>query len=606
MFPTSRSQLTPPFAPMTDAGQSVVASVSRLIWASPDRNEFPVIVQIDTADADVALLEAHLSAHEITWRHSESNIHALPTQRLLATDLIDFLDSKSVAYTMDYSRFIVHPATVKITGLREVTSDDLKKTLKASTPHGSILEVKSGPPDSALVTFANFVDADFMLLPDFSLPQQEDANVSRISHPQVSPRILLSPSDAVVYDSIVVENLDTVLGPLASVELVADVVSKFALFGEVDAVFCPFLALSSQDLRLAWATFVGFSPSQSTSTDVLRCLYFLNNLSLAELQAFSGHDIYDLQKDLGRPDMPPVADMAPRLKLSIAQRKHNHYLYDHNECSFVGLDSSKKFIMSRALSSDQFEAKIVRRFLRLSNYQETNVYVNHFPILFENNDKLWQEFWDQFGIGGIKSAKIIKPQFYSKKPDDALGKIGFVFYQDIKMALRAIILTNNRTATHGGTLVPIQASFALQKSSLSLLNQKPPKMMHANSGAPANGPPYYGHDGGPKRKTSLPPGDFRLYAQDDATLASPPPYMMSGDLHFVFNPYFVPMPTFSPPGGAPDGNRISLPHAANQDAGGHPSSYPGYFYPYYPFPVPPMPIVVAPPFSPDQQNPSSE
>lgn len=591
---------------MKDPGQSMVASVSRLIWASSDRNEFPVIVQIDTADGDVALLEAHLNAHEITWRHSESNIHALPTQRLLATNLISYLSSNKFAYTFDYSRFAVHPATVKISGLREVSSDDINKILKADTPHGSVLDVKSGSSGSFVVTFANFVDADFMLLPNFSLLLLEDAKISPLSRPQISTRALLSPSDAVVYDSIVVENLDAVLGPLASVELVAEVVSKFSLFAEVDAVFCPFLALSSPDLRLAWATFVGFSPSQSTSTDVLRCLYFLNNLSLEELQAFSDHDIYDLQKDLGRPDSTPVADMAPRLKLSIAQRKHNHYLYDHSECSFVGLDSTKKCAMTRALSSDQFEARIVRRFLRLSNYQETNVYVNHFPILFENNDKIWQEFWNQFGIGGIKSAKIIKPQFYSKKPDDALGKIGFVFYQDVKMALRAIILTNNRTATYGGTLVPIQASFALQKSSLSLLSQKPPKLMHANSVAAANGQPYYSHDGGPKRKTSLPPGDFRLYPQDEASQASTPPYMMSGDLHFVFNPYFMPMATFSTPAGGPDGNHISLPHAASPDAGAHPSSYPGYYYPYYPFPVPPMPIVVAPPFSPDQQNPNSE
>ena len=90
----------------------------------------------------------------------------------------------------------------------------------------------------------------------------------------------------------------------------------------------------------------------------------------------------------------------------------------------------------------------INQFSRSLNYQETNIYVNNLPIVFNNDDCTWESFWSQFGI--IKSAKIIKPQFYHEYEDDhKSGKIGFVFYKTFKMAIRAILMTNNKVVNVG-------------------------------------------------------------------------------------------------------------------------------------------------------------
>lgn len=173
-----------------------------------------------------------------------------------------------------------------------------------------------------------------------------------------------------------------------------------------------------------------------------------------------------------------------KLQLSIAQHKHNSNLYQYNPEQFVfttGLNFDKT--SSIETMSPQLHNTVLNKFLKKSNYQETNVYVNNFPILFENDDQLWELFWMQFGSNdspnkGIKSARIIKPQFYSSKngKDNAsinsntlVGKIGFVFYQDFKMALRAILLTNDKSIVKSDDnedhKISILTSFALQKSS---------------------------------------------------------------------------------------------------------------------------------------------
>ncbi|CAH2354675.1 hypothetical protein CLIB1423_18S01134 [[Candida] railenensis] len=204
-----------------------------------------------------------------------------------------------------------------------------------------------------------------------------------------------------------------------------------------------------------------------------------------------------------------------KLQLSIGQHKHNSNLYQYNPEQFVfttGLNFDKT--SSIETMSPQLHNTILNKFLKKSNYQETNIYVNNFPILFENDDQLWESFWMQFGSNdspnkGIKSARIIKPQFYSGKngkdnasinSNTSVGKIGFVFYQDFKMALRAILLTNNKSIAKNDDnedhKISISTSFALQKSSHNNSHNNNHSGMPVMNGGNSSGSFSYGSNNG--------------------------------------------------------------------------------------------------------------
>jgi len=139
----------------------------------------------------------------------------------------------------------------------------------------------------------------------------------------------------------------------------------------------------------------------------------------------------------------------------------------------------------------------------------------------------------QFG-NCIKSAKIIKPQFYSKKNDVELGKIGFVFYKDFKMALRAILLTNNKLISFGNfKKVFVQTSFAIQKNNHN----------HQRPSLPSN---YYQTHNTPNnysKRFSLPTiTDYNYYLQPPSVPVPPTtPAGNPSDYINFFNPYMYPI-----------------------------------------------------------------
>lgn len=288
------------------------------------------------------------------------------------------------------------------------------------------------------------------------------------------------------YSTVVVENLGQFVPDLnPSVELIERVLSRFEMFGDVLAAFVPLEPVGdTQDFRLADVAYISYGRANN-NTNSLVAMYYLSGLSPAAFFGFSEADIHDIKNDMANgvadgagsagdaaADAADAAVEGPvRLCLRIGQHRHNQRLCD----CVLG-----QYVFTRGLHCDGVEvltpalhAHVLDEFSRRANYQETNVYVTNFPVLFNNDDRLWELFWLQFGSrgspnNGVKSARIIKPQFYRKDAAVApLGKIGFVFYQDFKMALRAILLTNNKCVTRLGgdesTVVRIQTSFALQK-----------------------------------------------------------------------------------------------------------------------------------------------
>jgi hypothetical protein len=287
------------------------------------------------------------------------------------------------------------------------------------------------------------------------------------------------------YSTVVVENLGQFVPDLnPSVELIERVLSRFEVFGDVLAAFVPLEPVGdTHDFRLADTAYISYGRANN-NTNSLVAMYYLSGLSPAAFFGFSEADIYDIKDDMadgvaedaGSTDEAAAADDAAAkdpvlLHLSIGQHRHNLRLYDCVPGQYVftrGLHCDGVEVLTPAL-----HAQVLDEFSRRANYQETNVYVTNFPVLFNNDDRLWELFWLQFGSrgsfnNGVKSARIIKPQFYRKDAAPApLGKIGFVFYEDFKMALRAILLTNNKCVTRASgdesTVVRIQTSFALQK-----------------------------------------------------------------------------------------------------------------------------------------------
>ena len=227
-------------------------------------------------------------------------------------------------------------------------------------------------------------------------------------------------------------------------------------------------------------------PNINLMENTLRILYYLNDLTWEEFMDLDIENLPGLlekyddteeeqeiqkegsadntdgeeqQQDEGEEE----EDSQPgRILITIAQHKHNHYLFGQANNFYLSLNKNSSIGVS-------FPNPIftINQFSRNLNYQETNIYVNNLPIVFNNDDVTWESFWAQFGV--IKSAKIIKPQFYHEDEDEhKSGKIGFVFYKNFKMAIRAILMTNNKVVNveHFNPII-IQSSFAIQKSNNS-------------------------------------------------------------------------------------------------------------------------------------------
>lgn len=271
------------------------------------------------------------------------------------------------------------------------------------------------------------------------------------------------------YDAIFIENIAQFLEPSVTLATLQRIISVFTLFNDIEKVFLPISKNTKYGIELQQVGFIGFSHNEIVQENVLCCLYHLNNLTLEQLLRFSKEDIHINWLDqCAENKMVSNSHKGCRLKLTLCQEKHTSHLLANTSVSFVAISETppKVEIFQAFPNLEDYNHNIFTRFSRHLNYQETNVYVNNLPILFKNNDEAWQRFWNQFGLGGIKSAKIIKPQFYFQNSDPSYGKFGFVFYTDMYMAIRAILATNKKIIKLKDLpSFQIETSFAIQRKS---------------------------------------------------------------------------------------------------------------------------------------------
>ncbi|KAI5962674.1 uncharacterized protein KGF55_003750 [Candida pseudojiufengensis] len=310
--------------------------------------------------------------------------------------------------------------------------------------------------------------------------------------------------------------------------------------------------------------YIKFKPNQNLMENTLRVLYYLNDLKWDDFMSLDVNNLPSLMDECefestksnensqnaiekqvssnnDNKENSPESIINNKLSITIAQHKHNHYLFNQANQFYLSYNNefSNHFPIlkpkqnSTSNSQQQHHQNVIvnypnpiytiNTFVKNLNYQETNIYVNNFSIVFANDDLNWEKFWKQFG--SIKSAKIIKPQFYNQQQqqqqqqgqdelnnkevgashdksnynftqssqtndeyltsskelseapendtfeeeqDQKSGRIGFIFYENFKQAIRAILMTNNKMI-HIENFNPmiIQSSFAIQKSSNS-------------------------------------------------------------------------------------------------------------------------------------------
>lgn len=604
---------------------SLIPTLNRLIFPEPDSDEslpkskdlFPLRLRIDpngSATESLQDLKNFFTKHNCLWSTSNQFLLISFLERGSCDEVVAHLLEKNWDVTYDYSDFATHPGTLFVRHLlRSLTLLELLgKFFNLNSKYASVVDINIiplGPENAAndvlaILKFDNYLDVEHLVnhLPLDPNPFNPGTLLYINRYMSKKERYMLltgstmhapliSPDDSVVYDTVVIENFSEFLAGQVNLETVAHILLKFELFNPIDTVHFPVANEDPELLRFKKAGFVSFVHNRDMNVNTLKCLYYLNDLTYQQVKDFSHTHIYDISHDVNKPDIPPGPSETPRLKISIAQRKHNHHLYSesffvHNQPELLSLR-----ICDPAAITNFYNGALINKFLKSSNYQETNVYVNYFSIVFENNDKLWATFWNQFGVDGVKSAKIIKPQFYSKKSDDSLGKIGFVFYEGFKMALRAIILTNNKTIRFNGHPdITIQTSFAIQKHSLGS-GKPPPKFQQQNS------LPNYHYfpnrqDAHFSKRFSVPmPSDASYFIPEQA---ENPPFMAPQD-PFMLYPYFYPMQQQYPPPGVQEQEKkieflsttSASPKQSNETISPltAPFSPPmGYYYnPYYPY-----------------------
>lgn len=469
-------------------------------------NYFPLIICINICSNDeiIKVLEELKLNHLITKINSnlvEINCIDKNLTTNLLTKIYDIYDKKDVY--LDYSNFISHPGNLFIKNLNSnlTNENSLIKFFNQHSKYASISSINLFNQNDensdffAIIKFENYLDVDY-LLQNLDLTQNpfqyknklplyinkyiskkerklknEDLNKFNANHSSSSV------INSNIYDIIVLENLSKFLVNLTLKDF-ESFLDKFKIFNKIESIYFPINNINNEGIiefgSFGYISFVNTNATTSNQS-ILKILYHLNGLSYDKFIDFTEEDIYDILLDLNKLDEDIDDTNESNIKISIAQHKHNHYLYKISS----KLNSGQKFIYNQPNNDNDhlnlnvgflhfyLHNSIIQKFSKLSNYQETNIYVNNFAILFKNNDYLWEKFWNQFGVNKIKSAKIIKPQFYNKRNEESLGKIGFVFYNNFKMAIRAILLTNNKLISLdplNDNSILIQTSFAIQKN----------------------------------------------------------------------------------------------------------------------------------------------
>lgn len=550
---------------------------------------FPLRVKIESGNGSDALASVagyDPSTQEIRFSRKD-----------LADETIPRLIDWGIDFTFDYTGFISHPGNLFIKNLSNdlIDQDELFRFFNGESKYKSLesINVFSGADDDvfAILKFTNYLDVDFLIsnLDVTHNPFNHNKGIPLYLNKYISKKERkmkhndnMGLSDSLNnYCSVIVENLSDFLndhGP--NLDMMRTFLSKFQIFNKIDDIYIPILPNKTGGFDLLKFGFISFETNEHVHVNVLKCLYYLNDLLFDEFMNFTKEDIFDIEDDVCK-DFEENSSNVPKLKISIAQHKHNHFLYQFLTNQALGYLNGELLI--NYLDAAAYNHAI-NAFSRYINYQETNIYVNNFPIVFENNDALWEKFWLQFG-NNIKSAKIIKPQFYTKKNEVEVGKIGFVFYKDFKMALRAILLTNNKMFNYPvNHKILVQTSFAIQKN-----NHNGQKHSLPTPYFPVERPQLNF-----TKRFSLPPSsDFNYYLSPRtptmAPLASPSPYCIpqgSPDFLNYYDSYVVPVGyTYYGEGGSQE---------APLDSDVQPSILNYGYFPYYQFqqaaPAVPIPV----------------
>ncbi|CCG24903.1 hypothetical protein CORT_0G02220 [Candida orthopsilosis Co 90-125] len=329
---------------------------------------------------------------------------------------------------------------------------------------------------------------------------------------------------------IILENLINFLPSEFTKDKCEQFLNKIRMFGnQIESIYIPIIDKDETLSQLHPLDFgyIRFKSTGNFTENTFRVLYYLNDLSWDEVMALDMKNLPPLMEedydeggfsldgssssgdgsedddnnveftnDANGRDSTPVV-MNRKLSVTIAQHKHNHYLFSQASQYYLSFNPSLLNTKQSPIGIN-YPSPIytINSFIRNVNYQETNLYVNNFSVVFNNDDITWESFWKQFGL--IKSAKIIKPHFYQDEDsidgeEHKAGRIGFIFYETFKMAIRAILMTNNKLV-HVDNFNPmiIQSSFAIQKSNASHkafpLPPVPP-MVIPNSSLPLDFPP---------------------------------------------------------------------------------------------------------------------
>lgn len=449
---------------------------------------FPLRVNVIDCDPEKLKLTIGLVLQQVDVSPFDSGVELRCNKKVNADELVVKLIENNQKFTLDYSDFISHPGNLFVKNLSSslISDDTLFEFFQDRSCYKSLSNVNifNNSDDSlfAILKFDNYLDVDFLIenldashnpfhhVP--SVPLYVNKYISKrerkLKSEDFQPASSQSPTHGEsvnLYNTIVVENLGEFFDYSPTFELLGQFLSKFEMFQKIESVYFPLTKVAEQDVSVSNFGFIGFEVDGHLNENVLKCLYYLNNLLFEEFMAFENKDIVPISRQT---EFDDKSNSTGTLKISIGQHKHNHYLYQVTGNRMV-LNWERNTIPTFSYIDMNLHSAAIGKFSKYLNYQETNIYVNNFPVVFENNDKLWETFWKQFG--NIKSAKIIKPQFYSKRSTESTGKIGFVFFESFKLAVRAILLTNEKTINTSLTgtshSVHVKTSFAIQKSNHS-------------------------------------------------------------------------------------------------------------------------------------------
>lgn len=486
---------------------------------------FPVVLKVPFQDSNKEeISKIFASFKDLTINTEGDEYHVgFVHSRVEFDDLISKLYLLNIAFELDYGKFISHPGILFIKNLSSnlmfeseeaesitITKDKdthkLFEFLMDNCKFKSLNEVKLFNQDNAvnsafaIVKFSNYLDVD-LLIDKFNkqIPNPFNQNetiplfLNRYLNrkERFNPRVpVASPINSLNQDNfnlIIIENFLNFIPEAFSTVEFCKLIEKFGEFGNaVESIYFPILdyysrAKETTKLNCFDYGYIKFKSNANLMENTLKVLYYLNDLSWDEFVNFDSQHLPSLNDPID-----PIKSRNNKIQITIAQHKHNHYLYANAQNFYLSIGQKNQFSIN--FPNPMYTINLYCRSL---NYQETNIYVNNLSMLFNNDDLTWEAFWKQFGT--IKSAKIIKPQFYESTPlssasfssssesasissdsstkNNKAGKIGFIFYESFKMAIRAILMTNNKVVNLDKfNPILIQSSFAIQKSKFGSKN----------------------------------------------------------------------------------------------------------------------------------------